>query len=278
MSVTRRHKFLSIEGSYHGNSLGALSVAASETRERFKNLLPNCRKIDCPLDGKAADRAEAILKRRDTAAFIMEPVICNLGVHVPTPLFMTRMQALCRKYGTLLVMDEVATGFGRTGRLFASEHFGLEPDILCLAKAVTGGYAPLGAAVVRGAVADAIDDRFSFYSTFGWHPVSVAAALASSRYFVAHREEILTNVNRLSDYFGTRLSAMKFEGLTALNIAGLAIALEFEDDDAAERIADRCRRKGLLVSDEGGDLMLLPALTMDRATARRGLDILEASL
>jgi adenosylmethionine-8-amino-7-oxononanoate aminotransferase len=84
-----------------------------------------------------ADRVETVLKSREIAAVIMEPVICNLGVVVPQAAFMKALQRLCKHYGSLLIMDEVATGFGRTGKLFATEHFDIEPDILCLAKAIT---------------------------------------------------------------------------------------------------------------------------------------------
>jgi adenosylmethionine-8-amino-7-oxononanoate aminotransferase len=276
MSATGRHKFLSIEDSYHGNSIGALSIGASETRERLKNLLPNCFKISAPLDEAAAAKAETRLKRRDIAAFIMEPIVCNLGVLVPEPAFMSRMQALCRKYGTLLIMDEVATGFGRTGKLFGSMHFDIEPDIMCLAKAITGGYAPMAATIVTEAVARSLDDDFSFYSTYGWHPVSVAASLAAIKFLVKHEKELLAGVEELSEYFQVRLSSLDFGQPVRIRIKGLAIAIECAEDGAAERLREKCRRKGLLVSVEDEYLMLLPALTMDRRTAQRGLDILQS--
>ena len=94
---------------------------------------------------------ERLLKGEKVAAFIMEPVVCNLGVLIPSKEFMTRVRDACRKHGTLFVMDEVATGFGRTGKLFASEHFDFDPDVLCLAKAITAGYAPMGATLVTKA-------------------------------------------------------------------------------------------------------------------------------
>ncbi len=123
MLVTRRHGLLSLEAAYHGNSIG--------THAR----LPRCHKIAGPFDARAAERAEAVLKTREIAAFVMEPVICNLGGIVPEASFVSRMRDLCRKYGALFVADEVACGFGRSGVLFACEHFDLDPDILCLGKA-----------------------------------------------------------------------------------------------------------------------------------------------
>ena len=111
MFHTKRHEFISIEGSYHGHSIGAMSVGSSDFRSWYKNLLPNCYKIKPPLDDKAADQLETLLKAGDIAALIMEPIVCNLGVEIPKKEFMSRAQALCKKYGTLLIMDEISTCF-----------------------------------------------------------------------------------------------------------------------------------------------------------------------
>jgi len=153
MAATGRPGFVSLAGCYHGNTIGGRSLAGDS--ETYPNLLPHCRQVKPPLDDRAADRVERLLKGEKVAAFIMEPVVCNLGVLIPSNEFMTRVRDACRKHGTLFVMDEVATGFGRTGKLFASEHFKLDPDVLCLAKAITAGYAPMGATLVTKAVADA---------------------------------------------------------------------------------------------------------------------------
>jgi adenosylmethionine-8-amino-7-oxononanoate aminotransferase len=136
---TGRTKLMSLEGSYHGNSIGGLSVGDSEVRKRCKALLPGCHKIKPPLDEAAVKKIRRLLERGDVAAFIMEPISINLGVLIPSAEFMSDLQRLCREHGTLLIMDEVATGFGRTGKMFASEHYPIKPDILCLAKAITNG-------------------------------------------------------------------------------------------------------------------------------------------
>jgi 4-aminobutyrate aminotransferase-like enzyme len=141
MFHTGRRGLLSLEGSYHGNSLAGLSIGASDNRERIKNLLPHCGKIAPPFDAKAVRRIEQRLKRRDVAAFIMEPISINLGVLIPEKDAIRRVRDLCRRYGTLFIADEVASGFGRTGRLFACKHFDLDPDMLCVAKAMGGGLA-----------------------------------------------------------------------------------------------------------------------------------------
>ena len=280
MSHTKRHKFVSIEGSYHGHSIGAMSVGGSDFRSWYKNLLPDCHKIKPPLDNRAADQLEAVLKTRDIAAFIMEPIICNLGVEIPEQGFMSRAQALCRKHGTLLIMDEVATGFGRTGKLFASEHFGIEPDIMCLAKGITGGYGGLGATLTTEEVAASMAYDFSFYSTFGWHPLSTASAIATIKYMVKHQKRLEKNADAMGRYFVERLSRMSFKCPAKIRAKGLAIGVEFERTGYANELAARAREKGVLICAllDNKTITLFPALTIDRTTAAEGLDRMEAAL
>jgi acetylornithine/succinyldiaminopimelate/putrescine aminotransferase len=275
---TGRRKFLSVEGSYHGNTLGALSIADSENRQKYPNLLPNCHKIDTPLDAKALRKIETQLKRRDVAAFIMEPISINLGVLIPDRVFMKELQRLCNRYGTLLVMDEVACGFGRTGKVFASEHFDIEPDIICLGKAITGGVAGLGAMITTEEVGESLEEDGNIWSTFGWHPRSVAVAIATLRYLTRNKKKLLDNVDQISLYIVERLLVMDFEEMPSLCIKGLAIGVDLGDEDYATRVAEKCRRKGLLIVSQDESILLLPALTVDRAVAKRAMDILEASI
>ena len=275
---TGRRKLVSLEGSYHGNSLAGLSIGDSENREHCKNLLPHCDRIRPPLDAKALDDIERRLKRRDVAAFIMEPISINLGVLIPRPDFMTALQRLCRNFGTLLIADEVATGFGRTGNLFACEHFKLKPDIMCVAKAITGGLGGLGAVMTTPAVAKSMEEHGNFYSTYGWHPRSVDVALATIRYLKKNQTRLLCDVMALSSYFLERLSQIPFKRFKALRIQGLAIGIEFENEDYADEVQSRCRRNGLLTSTQGPTLLLLPALTMDQRLAEKGLHILARSI
>ncbi|MDB4888696.1 MAG: argD, partial [Gemmatimonadetes bacterium] len=278
MLHTKRHAFVSLEESYHGNTFGAMSVAGSEYREKFPRLLPNCRKIRPPLDEDALDRIETRLKRRDVAAFIMEPVSINLGVCVPQAGFMKGLRALCTRYRTLLILDEVACGFGRTGRIFATEHFDIEPDIICIAKAISGGVAGMGAMLATAAVGETMEAKGEFYSTYGWHPRSTDVAIASIRRIMRDKRKLLAQVAETSDYFRERIGEIEFRSKLTLNMLGLAIALHFEEDEYADALADRCRRNGLLVASQSGDVLLLPALNIDRRTASRGLDILEQSV
>jgi acetylornithine/succinyldiaminopimelate/putrescine aminotransferase len=274
---TGRHKFLSIEGSYHGNSIATMSVASSEYRSQYGNLLPGCHKIEPPLDRQAVDRVERRLKKRDVAAFLLEPILINLGVLVPESEFMVGLQKLCRKYGTLLILDEVATGFGRTGTLFASEHFDLEPDILCLGKAMSGGYGGMGAMLATETVARSMEKEGTFYSTYGWHPRSVAAALANIRYILRYQNRLFASLAETSEYFQTRLTQMRFRHAATVRMKGLAIAVEFRKSGYAETVAEKCRKKGLLLASlDDTTLALFPALNIDRKTAQKGLDILQA--
>lgn len=279
MSHTKRYKFISIEGSYHGHSIGAMSIGSSDFRSWYKNLLPDCYKIKPPLDHNAADEVETLLARRDVAAFIMEPIICNLGVVIPEREFMTRVQELCRKYGTLLIMDEVATGFGRTGKLFASEHFGIEPDIMCLAKGITSGYGSLGATVTTEEIAKSMEYEFSFYSTYGWYPLSTIAAIANIRYILKYREQLEKNTNEMSAYFVERLSHMKFKYPSEIRAKGLAIGVEFQEPNYAGQIVARAQSAGVLFSTLNNTMCILfPALNIDKQTAAEGLDIIERCL
>jgi acetylornithine/succinyldiaminopimelate/putrescine aminotransferase len=275
MVHTGRRKFVSLEDSYHGNTIGALSVGSGD-RDALPNLLDNCHRIKPPLTQRSADRVQTLLKRRDVAALIMEPISINLGVLIPEKGFFERVQKLCRRYGTLFIADEVATGFGRTGKLFASEHFNLKPDIMCVAKAITGGHSPMGAMLTTAAVGRSMEEKGSFYSTYGWHPLSVAAALATLRPLQRGRKSFLERVNALSRLFASRLASIPFRTTPKIRVKGMAIALEFDSEQEASRIVERAAEAGLLLTTEGNVVLLLPPLTVSKAVAEKGLSILRA--
>ncbi len=277
MSYTGRHHFISIEGSYHGHSIGAMSVGDSAFRKQYHNLLFHCNKINPPLDAKAAAKVVKLLQSRKVAALIMEPIIMNLGVEIPTKEFFQTVSAACKKYGTVLIADEVATGFGRTGRLFASEHYSLKPDIMTLGKGLTGGYGALGATIVTPEIAKAMEWGFSHYSTFGWTPINVAATLANVRYFLKHQKKILSHAAEIADYLHSRLGDMPFQQPFEIHQAGLAIAIHFDDTKYPGEIVRKCRERGLIMAREGASAFIMfPALNVPRTVAKRAMDILES--
>lgn len=271
VTVTGRHKFVSIEDAYHGNSFGARSLGG----DALDAHLAGCKKLALPLDASALGRLETLLKAREIAAFVMEPVITNLSVVIPDSEFMRELVPLCHRYETLVIADEIACGFGRTGTMFASEHFDLAPDIMALAKAITNGVAPLGATLVTNEVAKDIGDDFSFYSSYGWHPIAVEAALATQQYWREHRSEILTNVSERSHELRHRLSIMDFRtDVVDVRMIGLAVGIGLGDEEYVSQIERECREHGLLLFAEEDSLVMFPPLTIDHDTLAESLDIL----
>jgi adenosylmethionine-8-amino-7-oxononanoate aminotransferase len=275
MVATGRKKFLSFEDSYHGNSVAALSVGASSTRDDLPALLPGCIKIKGEPTKDKLSQIETQLKSREVAAFIMEPVQMNLGVQIPDKEFMTGLEKLCKKYGTLLIADEVACGFGRTGKLFACEHFGLEPDILTLAKGLSGGYGAIGATLTTDKIYNKVKGKVNVYSTYGWHPVSVSATIANLRYITENKNQLLQKIETSSLRFRTALSQMEFKKGGRLSIIGLAIAVDVDQEKYASSIKDKCQDKGLLITSQESKLVLFPPLTITRAAIDEGIQIIK---
>lgn len=273
LAVTRtgRHKFVSIEEAYHGNSFGARTVGSDDLDAH----LPGVRHLAPPLDASALDRLETLLKHRDVAAFIMEPVITNLSVIVPESEFMRGLVPLCHRYGTLVIMDEVACGLGRAGNMFACEHDAIEPDLLTIAKSLGGGVVPIATTFATNDVADAARDALSFYASFGWMPIAVAAALAVLDFWEAHGDELLGNVAQRAAQIDNVLRELFPDA--ELRIRGLAIGVGLDDEKRVERIAKRAKEGGLLVYPEDDSLVMFPALTIDEATCGEALDILAAA-
>jgi adenosylmethionine-8-amino-7-oxononanoate aminotransferase len=274
MVYTGRGEFISVEDSYHGNSLGALSLGTGN-RNTYPALPTGFHKIKRPLHEQALEQLEEFLKTEKIAAFILEPISTHPHIEVPSKKFMEEVQRLCKQYGTLLVFDEVGVGFGRTGKTFACEHFNAQPDILCVAKALSGGHAGIGATLTTKAVGDKVEGKVSGSPTYGWHPVSVAASVAALRYYTGNKESILANVERLSSIFKRRFGTMDFKEDVKLNIMGLAISLDVGESSYAEKIQRKCLKEGLLIETQGSHLMMFPSLTMDAEVAVRGLDILD---
>jgi ornithine--oxo-acid transaminase len=178
-AATKRSRVVSVEDGFHGLTLGALSANGGPAfTARFGPLLPGFSSV--PFNDLGALEAE--LRTEDVAMFITEPIVGH-GVRLPEPGYLEGAQALCRRYGTLFCVDEVATGFGRTGRMFACEHWGLEPDVMTVSKALSGGFVPIGATLFSTGVFDAVfnsmEHALSHGSTFAPNDLGVVAGLAT---------------------------------------------------------------------------------------------------
>ena len=178
-TATKRSRVLSAEHGFHGLTLGSLSANGNpEFTDRFGPLLPGFDRV--PFGD--LDALEAELRREDVALFLVEPVQ-GKGVNLPPAGYLEGAQALCRTYGTLFCVDEIQTGFGRTGTMFAFEHWGLEPDLVPVAKSLSGGYVPVGALLmskrVHEAVWDSMEHAVSHGSTFAPNELAMAAGLAT---------------------------------------------------------------------------------------------------
>jgi ornithine--oxo-acid transaminase len=180
-AATRRPRVLSAEHGFHGLTLGSLSANGNpEFSARFQPLLPGFGLV--PFGD--LDALERELRREDVALFLVEPVQ-GKGVHLPPAGYLEGAQELCRRHGTLFCVDEVQTGFGRTGRMFAFEHWGLEPDLVPVSKSLSGGYVPVGGLLmskwVHEQVFDSMENAFSHGSTFAPNELAMAAGLATLR-------------------------------------------------------------------------------------------------
>jgi len=273
---TGRPQLVAFEGAFHGDTLGALSLGGNPLyRTPFEPLLPGV--VRLPFDDEAALAAID----RDTAAVLVEPVQAEGGVRIPRPTFLQALRRRCTETGALLVFDEVVTGFGRTGRLFAFEHAGVVPDLLVLAKALGGGL-PLGAFVGSPAVLATLahDPPLAHVTTFGGHPLSCAAGLAALE--VLLREALPARAAALGATLQHRLGALVGRGgLVAVRGMGLLLGLEFAEAAACARFTRRARDLRLLLGwtlHRDTVVRLAPPLVLTDAEAERALAGIAAAL
>jgi ornithine--oxo-acid transaminase len=226
-AATGRPRVLYAEHAFHGLTLGSLSLNGNqEFRAGFGPLLPGCDPV--PFGDESTLERE--LARGDVAAFIVEPVQ-GKGVNLPPAGYLAAAHRLCRQAGTLFVCDEVQTGLGRTGRFLAVEHWDLEPDMICLAKALSGGFVPIGAVLVSRAVFDRVFDGMEravrHGSTFGSNDLAAAAALATLR--VLERDDLVAHAERMGALLLelTRPLVERHEVVRDVRGIGLMWAIEF---------------------------------------------------
>jgi ornithine--oxo-acid transaminase len=226
-AATRRPGIIHCEHSFHGLTYGALSLNGDAVfRSGFEPLLPDCSAV--PFNDLAA--LERALASRNAAAFIVEP-IQGKGVNLPDDGYLQEAAALCRRHGTLFIADEIQTGLGRTGRFLAVEHWGVEPDMVLIAKALSGGHVPVGAVLTRKRIYDKIFDRMDravvHGSTFAKNDLAMAAGLATLD--VIESEGLISQAERLGDRLRLGLSDLigRYEFLRAVRGKGLMIGIEF---------------------------------------------------
>lgn len=234
---TGRYNTCSFRNAYHGSSQGALSVCGNEQlKNSFRPLIPG-NEILAYNDATVFDRIT-----QDTAAVIVEAIQAEAGVRVPDAGYLKELSDRCREQGALLILDEIQTGMGRTGSLFAFQREGFVPDILLLGKAFGGGM-PLGAFVSSGEIMKSLtcDPVLGHITTFGGHPVSCAAAMASL--------EVITGENMADKAFRFEALFRKFlkhERIRTIRGRGLLLALEFESQDMNFNVISRCLETGVI--------------------------------
>ncbi len=300
---TKRTRIISFYGAFHGRTMGALSLSASKSihEKGFAPLVPgithvpyaycyrcpyNLRPSDCNgycVDWIRDDLFKRTMPPEEVAAIFVEPIQGEGGYIVPPQIFHDKLQQLCREYGILLVVDEIQTGMGRTGKMFASEHFNIDPDLFTLAKGIASGM-PLGAMVARQDIMDWIPG--SHASTFGGNPISCSAALATIDVL---EEGPLYNAAEMGAYFKGLLGDLQQAHRLIGDVRGLGLMLGIELVKNREektkavlerdRIVERAFQKGLLLLGCGENTVrFIPALTVQRHEIDTAIDILDTVL
>ncbi len=300
---TRRDKIIAFEGAFHGRTMGALSLTASKSTQRkgFGTLISGVFHMPYPdtyrgMYGKGPETVVAdclgyleneLFKRRvdpeEVAGIFIEP-IQGEGGYMPAPVeFLKGLQAICRKYGIMLVADEVQSGMGRTGKWWASDHAGIEPDIICTAKGIASGM-PLSAVIARESVMNWKPGAHA--STFGGNPVCIAASLATIELL---ESQYIKNAERIGNYIMKRTAdwTQKYKNVGNVRGRGLMIGIELVKDQKTKekapelrnRIIDAAYHKGLLILGSGENTVrFCPPLVIDEEQADFAVKTLEELL
>jgi acetylornithine/succinyldiaminopimelate/putrescine aminotransferase len=267
-----KYEILTAHNSFHGRTLATLTATGQEkVRAGYDPLPAGFRQI--PFNDLGA--AEAAIDETKTAGILVEPIQGEGGINVADESYMRGLRELCDRRGLLLIFDEVQTGMGRTGKLFAYEHFGVQPDIMTLAKALGGGL-PLGAMLAREEVAKSFGPG-SHASTFGGNPLVCSAGLAVMKTLL--QGGALRNCVRMGKLLAQGLERLKerFSVARAIRGKGLILGLELEMEGA--KIVDACMDEGLLLNCTAYKVLrFVPPLTITAKEIERGLAILEKVL
>ena len=291
--ATARYKTISFYDSYHGSGFGALSVGGrpKDRPARLGPLVPGAlhvppfyryggpEAVDAPIWAeRSLDAIRFTLRREpDVAALIAEPI--RSTPHLPPPWFWPEARKLCDEYGALLIFDEIPTGLGKTGRLFASEHVGATPDMTVLGKALGGGILPIAAVIAKASLDVAPDLALGHY-THEKNPVTARAALATLD--IIEAEGLVENALKVGEHTRSHLTEMqgRHSSIRSVRGVGLLNAVELQGrDGTAGAVADRAREKGLNISTTAGvDLTLSPPLVITEREMDQALDILESAI
>ena len=265
------YEVITTTGSFHGRTLAMVSASGQPKHQEPYTPLPSGF-VNVAYNSIEAIRAATTDK---TCAVMLEPLQGEGGVNVPDDGYLKRVRAWCDRSGILLILDEIQTGLGRTGTLFAYQQHGIEPDIMTLAKGLASGLA-IGAIMAK--------DRVSVFtpgehgSTFGGNPIACAAGYATLKFIIEH--DIADNARRIGQYFikGLKKLAQKYRFITDVRGRGLLLALEF-DRDIAGSLKMACLEAGLLVNDvKPNALRFMPPLTITRGDAAEALGVLDKVL
>jgi acetylornithine/succinyldiaminopimelate/putrescine aminotransferase len=263
---TGRTEIVSFKNAYHGSTQGSLSIMGSEEfRNAFRPLLPDTRQLvfnDIAALNEISER---------TACVIVETIQGEAGAVLPQNDFLKKLSERCKATGTLLVADEIQCGFGRTGKLFAFEHYGFAPDILCIAKGMGGGM-PIGAFIASKEIMHSLTNNpvLGHITTFGGHPVCCAAALATLQ--VLEEEELAEEVEKKEKLFRSLLQHPKIK---SVNGKGLLLAVEFGTYEENKAVIDKCIEKGVITDwflFNSGSMRIAPPLTITEDQVRRACE------
>ena len=282
---TKKTGFISTTGAFHGKSMGSLSVMGRAVyRKPFQPLLSDVYFVDY---GDIKDLERELKKLldlgEDIAAIILEPVQGEAGAVVPPDDYLPRVRQLCDEYGVLLILDEVQTGMGRTGKVFACEHWNVVPDILCLGKALGGGVMPLSAFMSTPKIWKVLEDNpFLHSSTFGGNPLACAAGIAAIN--VMLEEDLAQQAAEKGRYLMKRLGSLQAlypDILKQVRGKGLLIGLEFTDRFIGYRVAAALFKRGVLVAGtllSARTIRIEPALNISYELLDQMLDKLADTL
>lgn len=269
--MTGRTQIIAFKQSYHGSTQGALSIIGDEYwRNAFRPLLPDV----LHLDYNSFEALDFITER--TACVIAEPIQAERGIYIPTKKWFKALHKKCKETGTVLILDEIQTGFGRTGTLWGFQQFKIVPDIILLGKALGGGM-PLGAFIANRKLMNGLTNNpvLGHITTFGGHSVCCAAGLAAFK--VLLRNEIITAVHQKEILFHKCLHHPKVKAIRSI---GLLIALEFENEEDCREVIERCIKKGVLTDwflFAPHCMRIAPPLTISEKEIRKACGIIVKS-